>query len=387
MIMEDQRHLFDIPDGIRYLNIASLSPSFKLVKEAGMKALLEKSTPHVIPSSDFFDPVIELKKLFAKLIGTDEYNRIATIPAVSYGMATVANNITLKSTDEVLIIDEQFPSNYYIWKKLTDTYNARLRVIPQPETTINCGQQWNKDILNAINENTALVAMGNVHWSNGTLFNLKAIRQKTKEVNSLLIVDGSQSIGAVPFSIEEIQPDALICAGYKWLFGPYGCAYAYFGSYFDNGNPLEENWANRLHSENLAGLTEYQSEYKPQASRYTVGESGSFIYVKMQIAALKQVIEWTPKAIQEYCKNVSKNTVEELRKLGCSIENDVDRTHHMFGVQLPENADLNLLKEKFKEENIFVSFRGSYVRISCHLYNTKKDFEILVRYIQSILKK
>jgi selenocysteine lyase/cysteine desulfurase len=57
----------------------------------------------------------------------------------------------------------------------------------------------------------------------------------------------------------------------------------------------------------------------------------------------------------------------------------------MFGIELPKNADLNLLKEKFKEENVFVSFRGNYVRVSCHLYNTKKEFEILVKCIASIL--
>ena len=127
--------------------------------------------------------------------------------------------------------------------------------------------------------------MGNIHWSNGMLFNLKDIRKKTKEFNSLLIIDGSQSVGALPFSIAEIQPDALICAGYKWLFGPYGCGYAYLGPYFDKGNPIEENWANRFIQRNFAGLTEYQSQYKPLANRFNVGESGSFIYVKMQIAA------------------------------------------------------------------------------------------------------
>ncbi|MBL4604910.1 MAG: aminotransferase class V-fold PLP-dependent enzyme [Flavobacteriaceae bacterium] len=384
MSLQNQQDLFDIPEGVHYFNIASLSPSFKSITDVGIKAIREKSTPYVIPSSDFFDPVTELKKLFVELVHANEYNRIATIPSVSYGMATVANNITLKSSDEILIIDEQFPSNYYIWKKLADTYNAKLSVIKQPKGS-NSVQQWNQDILNNINENTALVAMGNVHWSNGVLFDLKTIRKKTKEFDSLLVIDGSQSVGALPFSVEEIQPDALVCAGYKWMFGPYGCGYAYYGSYFDQGTPIEENWANRLHSENLAGLTEYQSQYKPLANRYGVGESGSFIYVKMQIAALKQIIEWTPNAIQEYCKNISKEAVRQLKELGCLIENDENRTHHMFGIKLPKNTDVTLLKEKFKEENVFVSFRGNYVRVSCHLYTTEKDFDILVQCIQSIL--
>lgn len=385
MSLTNQRHLFSIPEDVTYLNIASLSPSFKSIEEAGIKAIKDKSNPHVIPISDFFDPVIELKQLFAQLIEADSYHRIATIPSVSYGMATVANNVTLKASDEVLIVDEQFPSNYYIWKKLTDRYGATLKVVEKPTTKSDCGKQWNQQILEAINENTALVAMGNVHWSNGTLFNLKSIREKTNQHNSLLVIDGSQSVGAVPFSVKEINPDALICAGYKWLFGPYGCAYAYYGSYFDDGNPIEENWANRLDSENFAGLTEYQSEYKPLASRYTVGESGSFIYVKMQIAALKQVIEWSPDRIQEYCKNVTTSMVSKLKALGCYVENDDDRTHHMFGVELPANFDIESLKKELKERNIFVSYRGNYLRLSCHVYNSEEDFIPLVECIESCL--
>ena len=100
--------------------------------------------------------------------------------------------------------------------------------------------------------------------------------------------------------MKEIQPDALICAGYKWLFGPYGCAYGYFGSYFDDGVPLEENWSNRLESENMTKLTEYQPKYKPLANRYSVGEHASFIHVKMQITGLQQIIKWKPESIQNY---------------------------------------------------------------------------------------
>lgn len=75
----------------------------------------------------------------------------------------------------------------------------------------------------AIDEHTALVTLGHVHWADGTLFDLKAIRRKTAEAGTWLVVDGTQSVGALPFDVQEIQPDALICAGYKWLMGPYSC--------------------------------------------------------------------------------------------------------------------------------------------------------------------
>ena len=373
MSLQNQKHLFDIPEDITYLNIASQSPAFKSIYEAGLEGLKQKNRPHTITGSDYFEPVVELKKLFAELVDIKDYNRIATIPSVSYGIATVANNIVLKEGDEILVIEEQFPSNVYSWQKLAKKHNATIKTVNQSEE-----KNWNTSILNAITDKTAVVAMGNIHWSNGNLFDLKAISKKAKEHNALLIIDGSQSVGALPFSVNEIQPDALICAGYKWLFGPYGCAYAYYGEYFDNGNPIEENWANRLNSTNFAGLTSYESQYEPLANRYQVGESGNFIYVKMQIAALKQIIEWTPKAIQEYCKDISAEAVKELRKLGCKIEDDDKRTHHLFGIKLPENIDINTLKQDLASNNIYVSFRGKYIRISCHLFNTLKDLNALI---------
>lgn len=387
MSLQHQKHLFDIPEEITYLNIAAQSPSFKAIYEAGLEGLKQKNRPYSITISDYFEPVTELKKLFAELVNVDDYNRIATIPAVSYGIATVANNIKLNAGDEIIVIHEQFPSNIYAWQKLADKYNAVIKTIKAPNTDVNRVKQWNESIINAITDKTAVVAMGNIHWSNGSLFDLKTIRQKTKTHNALLIIDGSQSVGVLPFSVKEIQPDALICAGYKWLFGPYGCAYAYYGAYFDNGVPIEENWSNRLNSENFSGLTNYESQYKPLANRYSVGESGNFIYVRMQIAALKQVIEWSPKKIQEYCKSISADAVKDLRALGCIIEDDNYRSHHLFGIKLPDDLDVNILKSVLAEQHIFVSFRGNYIRISCHLFNTSEDFKKLVACMSSVLQK
>ncbi|WP_299224031.1 aminotransferase class V-fold PLP-dependent enzyme [uncultured Psychroserpens sp.] len=383
MQLQHQKHLFDIPEDVIYLNIASQSPAFKAVYEAGLEGLKQKSHPHTIKTSDYFEPVTELKKLFAKLIEVNDYNRIVTIPSLSYGMATVTNNIKLKPTDEILVIEEQFPSNIYSWQKLAKTYDAKIVTVKTQNESGSKSQQLNKNILNAINKNTAVVAMGNIHWSNGNLFDLKTIREVSKQYNALLIIDGSQSIGALPFSVKDIQPDALICAGYKWLFGPYGCAYAYYGEYFDNGTPIEQNWSNRLHSENFSSLTNYESQYKPLANRYAVGESGSFIYIKMQIAALKQVLDWTPKAIQAYCKNITSNAVKKLKAMGCAIENDNDRVHHLFGIKLPDQIDIEALKKALLSENIFISFRGNYIRISCHLYNTPEDFIPLINCLSS----
>ncbi len=381
MALESLKDLFDFPDEVAYLNTASFSPAFKSVEQAGIDAIKRKRRSDFYTSSDLFDPVIELRKLFAKVIDVKDFNRVVTIPSVSYGLANVANNITLQKGDEILLIEEQFPSNVYIWKELADKFEAKVITVKQPEHKVD----WNTDILNAISDKTALVAMGQIHWANGILFNLKAIRNKTKQHKALLIIDGSQSIGAVPFSIKALQPDALVCAGYKWLFGPYGCAYAYYGDYFDNGTPIEQNWSIRLGSENLAGLTKYESEYKPLAQRYSAGESASFIYVKMQIAALKEILKINPEALQDYCYSITQDALKKLSKIGFHTDSSKIRAKHLFGIKIPKTVDLDKLKNELKAANIHLSFRGDYMRVSCHLFNTKEHFEKLYNTIKNAI--
>ena len=381
MSLSNRKDEFDFPNDVVYLNTASFSPAFKSVETAGIQAVRAKNRPDLFKASDLFDPVIELRKLFAKVIDADDYNRVVTIPSVSYGLANVANNIELQSDDEIIVIDEQFPSNYYIWKTLADKYNAKIITIKRPEKV----SEWNINILEAISDKTALIALGQIHWANGILFDLKAIREKSNQNNALLVIDGSQSVGALPFSINEIQPDALICAGYKWLFGPYGCAYAYYGSYFDKGKPIEENWSIRLGSEDFSKLTQYQSEYKPQANRFSAGQSGSFIYIQMQIAALNEILEINSEALQNYCHTISKDALVKLKQIGFDSDPPELRAKHLFGIKIPKNANLDTLKKALNDNHIIVSFRGDYIRVSCHLFNTEAHFDKLFTTLKNSL--
>lgn len=385
-MLENQKDKFSLQKDVTYFNTAYMSPLLKSVEKAGIEALKQKSKPHTILPNDFFEPVTNLKKVYASLIDTKEFNRIACIPSVSYGIATVTNNIKLNSGDEILVVEDQFPSNYYSWKKLAETHNAVLKIIKKPKSGENKAKRWNENILEAITSKTTVVAMCHVHWADGTLFDLKSIRKKTRQHNVLLIIDGTQSVGALPFSIEEFQPDALICAAYKWLLGPYSFGFAYFGSYFDNGSPIEESWLNRKDSENFVGLTQYNDDYKDGANRYCMGETANFISVPMATKAIEQIIEWTPMAIQEYCYQTSKEAFKELQEMGFTIEDNNYRSHHLIGIEIPDFVNIEHLKQQFKKDNIYVSFRGNYIRISPHLYNTKEDFMQLVNCIKVIIK-
>lgn len=376
--MQNQAHLFSLPADITYLNGAYMSPLLNSVAKIGEENLLKKQNPTQISATDFFTNTKILKQKFARLINVKEAEQIAVIPSVSYGMATVANNIVLKPGDEIVMLQEQFPSNVYVWQKLADKYQAKVVFVAAPKIKKNRAQLWNKALLNAINSKTAVVTLPQNHWADGTLFDLLAIREKSKIHQALLIIDGTQSVGALPFSVAEIQPDALICAGYKWLLGAYGFGLAYFSEQFNLGNPIEENWINRYNSEDFAGLVNYESRYQPKAGRYNMGEFSNFVFTPMLTAAIEQILEWNPKNIQDYCQLISAKAIKELQDLGCYIEDENNRAKHLFGIYLPDNMNIEQLKANFNKHHIFVSFRGKAIRVSPNVYNTKADFDKLV---------
>ena len=160
--------------------------------------------------------------------------------------------------------------------------------------------------------------------------------KRAREVGAALIIDGTQSVGAMPFDLAAIQPDALVVAAYKWLLGPYSIGAAYFGPRFDGGEPLEENWITRRGSENFRGLVQYVDEYQPAALRYDVGERSNFALMPMLVAALELILKWNPQRIQEYCTALIDEPLERIAGLGFFLEQPEWRGAHSFGIRMPE---------------------------------------------------
>ena len=373
--MNCQIDKFIIEGNTTYLNCAYMSPMLKIVEEAGINGLKTKRAPHNILPEDFFSGVNALKKAFAKLINLDEHERIAISSSVSYGLANITNNIQLKESDNIILIGDQFPSNVYPWMELTKKYNANLKFINKPNSENNAGRAWNKKILNSINKQTKVVAMGLLHWADGTIYDIEKIRKKTKEVDALLIIDGTQSIGVMPFDIKETQPDALICAGYKWLMGPYGIGLSYYGPFFDNGKPIEESWINRKNSEDFSNLINYEDEYGEYARRYSVGQQSNFINISMLKAGIDQLNHWRIENVYKYIESITTPCFPLLNKKNTWYEDSKFRSSHLFGIRPKKN--LKKILEKIRENNIFISLRGDIIRVSPSVYNTKEDVQKL----------
>lgn len=382
--MDCQKHLFSLPDNHHYINCSYLSPLLKEVEEAGIKGIKSKNRPWETKPDHFFKDSARLRSLFARLINAKHTDDIAILPAVSYGLATVAKNIDAGKGKNIIIAGEQFPSNVYAWKRFCQDHDTNLKIIDPPATFENRGRQWNERIQQAIDSDTLLVSLGNIHWTDGTLFDLKAISQKTRNHDAYFIIDGTQSVGALPIDMQEIKPDALICAGYKWLMGPYAMTLTYFGPRLQGGIPLEEGWITRKNSEDFSRLVDYVDEYQPGAQRFDMGERSNFILVPMMIEALKQVLDWGPRNIQDYCKELTSDLVQQLPNFGYKIEDPEWRGNHMFGIRLPEQVTRQELQQQLDNRNIHVSIRGSAVRISPNVYNDQRDISLLLELLKDI---
>ncbi len=372
-----QRELFDLPSDISYFNLAYQSPLLKSTAEAGSRAVMKKLRPHEITKDDFFSPLERVKSLFAELIDCPDSQRIAYQPSVSYGIASVVQNLTPRANGNIVMLAEQFPSNVLSYIKFGQDHQVELRMIKPPDEIKTRGIQWNKDLLEAIDQNTICVSVPHCHWSDGTLFDLVALRKKTSEYGALLIIDGTQSIGALPFSIQEIGPDALIVATYKFLLGPYSSALSYYGPYFDDKRPLEESWMNRTGSDQFDRLSEYSDSYRTGAYRYNVGECANFIALPMLADSLHHIIDWKPLHIQHYCKSLFDDFNETIRKYNFNIQHSSLRASHLFGIYPPRDLEPSKIVQHLRKHKVHVSLRGRHLRIAPYLYNDKHDVEKL----------
>jgi selenocysteine lyase/cysteine desulfurase len=377
-----QKSLFSLEEGIHYVNCATMSPNLKSVEQAGIEGILRKSNPYKITQETFFETTTPVKKLFAQLINCPDPERIALIPSVSYGMAIVARNLgfkpNLRAGQEIVMVHEEFPSDVYAWEGVCMDKGLKIKNVLPPNSFDDRGKVWNETLINSINANTCMVVISPTHWANGTRFDLEAIGKQCRLYGALFVLDGTQSIGALPFDVQLVRPDAVINGGYKWLLGPYSSGVAYFGEYFDTGSPIERNWINRVGSEEFRNLINYEDHYRPKADRYNVGERSNFILNPMLAASLQQLLDWGVDNIQNYCKNLLEEPLEILQSKGFWIDSEAYRTNHLVGLRVPVGTEISRIQAELKRRNVVVSIRGEAIRISPNVYNDQQDIDLLV---------
>ncbi|MEZ4809262.1 MAG: aminotransferase class V-fold PLP-dependent enzyme [Allomuricauda sp.] len=379
-ILKTQRDLFDIPEHIAYFNCAYYSP---LLKESASRlhtGVSSKSRPWERTPADFFNDAESVRQLSSDIFGGDP-NGFAVVPSASYGISSASRILesTLTKNDGVLVVAEEFPSIVLSMKRLANETGAKLITVETPED-----KNWTEAILNRMDGTIRVVAISSCHWTNGAFIDLKRIREKCDECDTILLIDATQTLGAMPLSIEEIRPDFLVASGYKWLLSPYGFSLFYVDGRWRNERPLEETWVARENAQDFANLVDYSDAYMKGSRRFEVGEKCTPTILPGAIAALEQIKEWGVDNIAETLLNINQQIEKNLLQLGFTLPPNSQRCPHMLGAVTPPNSSQNLVAE-LKSRNIYISQRGRSLRFAPHLYINDNDIDRLNSTISELI--
>lgn len=368
-----QRDLFDIADDIAYFNCGYNAPLLKASAEALIEGANTKLNPWTRKSNDFFDGAERLREAASSALGgsTECY---AIVPSASYGMSTAARILEdhVSNNDEILVLDEAFPSNYLPWHRLAKKTGAKIITVPTPRNF-----DWTTSVLNHISQQTKVVAIPNCHWTNGAKLDVEKVSIAVRDVSAVLAIDITQSFGAMPFNFEKVKPDFLAASGYKWLLAPYGLSLFYAAERWHNSPALEDSWLAREGAEKFENLVNYTHVFQKGARRFDMGEKCIPTLVPGGIKALEQISSWGVENIAETLSGINEKIIELLKNTSLIPIAKEFRSPHMIGFSidkpLPENILANLAEEK-----IFISQRGSALRISPHVHINDNDIDRLV---------
>ncbi|MEN8040121.1 MAG: aminotransferase class V-fold PLP-dependent enzyme [Actinomycetota bacterium] len=369
-MLTDQRHLFDVPDDVAYLNAAFFGPRLKAVAAAGEDAIGLTGTPWHVGPSHFFEPVEYLRSAVGKLFGGDA-DGVALIPGISYGIGVAAANLTVGDGRTVVVLAEQFPSNVYPWRRKVAEEGGRIVTVGRSS------EGWTDGLVNAIDDRTAVVAVPNCHWTDGSYVDLIRVGEAARSVGAALVVDASQSFGAMPLDVRAIRPDFVATVGYKWQLGFYGLGYLWVSEEHRIGRPLEEGWATREDADDFAGLVDYADAYEAGARRFDMGERSNFIGVAMANAAIDQITTWGVDEIASTLRHKTAEIAERVRELGWAVAPESQRSPHLIGIRHPDGLPSGFAG-RLSDAHVSVSIRGDSVRISPHLHTTDADIARLV---------
>jgi selenocysteine lyase/cysteine desulfurase len=369
-VIPSQRHRFDIPRDVAYLNCAYMSPLMTEVVEAGRAAVARKARPWEIRPIDFFTGPDTLRLLFARLIGADP-DGVALVPAASYGLATAAANLPLGPGRRILLLEDQFPSNVYCWQaRAAETGAEVVPVGPGPDGDLTAA------LLAAIDERTAVVACAHCRWTDGALLDLAAVGAAARAAGAALVLDLTQSAGALPFDAASVRPDFVVAACYKWLLGPYATGFLWVAPEHRDGRPLEQGWMARRGAEDFARLVDYQPAHRPGARRFDMGEAANFALLPMVETALARILDWGVPAIQATLAARTAAIAARAAALGFTGGDPARRAGHFLGLGFPGPVPAGL-PDRLAAAGVHVSLRGASLRVTPHLWNDEEDIDRL----------
>lgn len=362
-----QKHLFDLEERITSMATASHSAILKSSIAVGQVGVAAKGRPWRLSDQARRDEADDVRALFAGLINAKSTD-IAIQPSVAFGIATAAGNVDIQAGQSILLLEDQFRSNVFMWHRLADDKRAKIVTIPRPENS-----DWTSAILEHIGPDIAVAALPPGHWLDGTKIDLATVSAALKPHGSMLIVDATQWVGAQPFDVAAVDPDFLVCAAYKWLLSPYGLAFMYAPARHQNGRPLDE------HGNNHDG-----ADYAPGARRFDGGQFLNLVSLPMVKDSMTQVTAWRPGRIGPYVRNLTQPIATAAADMGLDVADEKYRSPHILGLRRPDGFPEDTL-DRLMAHGVHINARGPGLRISPYMHNDEADVDIVIDALRAVL--
>jgi len=314
------------------------------------------------------------RQLAAQLLAC-RADEVAFVGPTSLALSFIASGLKLRRGDNILIYFDDYPSNVYPWLAL-GAQGVEVRLLNTPAL----GVIRPEDVMGQVDENTRLVALASCHFISGHRIDIQAIGRFLCERNILFCLDGIQSLGAFPTTVEHV--DMLAADAHKWLLGPCGAGLLYVRREVrEQVNPPIYGWHNVRCPDFVA---QEQIVLRTDAGKYEAGTQSLLGLVGLN-AAMELILE----------TGVDNIARELLRKRGWLVPALQAKGYTVLHADAPPEAgsgiisffhagkDLAALHQRLLDANIFTSLRVDrqgqrYLRLSPHFYNTDTELQRVV---------
>jgi selenocysteine lyase/cysteine desulfurase len=363
-----------------WLNAAAEGPLPIVAFEALQQAAQWKAKPYELTLSRFIRVPLDLKETLGNLLGVSRHDVILGNSA-SYGLHLLANGIPWKKGDEILLMQNDFPTNILPWLGLAKK-GVKVHQIKPRNRVISASE-----LAGRVTGRTKLFCISHVHTFSGSALDLKALGAICKKNKILFVVNVSQSAGTMALHVNQWNADAVVCAGYKWLCGPVGTGFCWIRPQLRDQLDLNlANWTAIMSQEELKSEGPIKFKELKSAQKFDIFCTANFFNFMPLKASVDYLLKIGIDQIRQHHDQLIDQFIEELnpqKYFFISPQNGSFRSSLVVFSCQDQSRNLSLF-EHLQNQGIFLSFWKGNIRISPHIYNTSAEIlrliEVLNKY-------